>query len=65
LAKGFKFVTVSELLAMNKGGERPEATDHPEVPPSPQHRPTPSSLAVPAISPSKSPASTISPSEQN
>ena len=24
LAKGFKFVTVSELLAMNKGGTRPE-----------------------------------------
>jgi peptidoglycan/xylan/chitin deacetylase (PgdA/CDA1 family) len=24
LAKGFKFVTVSELLAMDKGGERPE-----------------------------------------
>lgn len=25
LAKGFKFVTVSELLAMDKGGSRPEA----------------------------------------
>jgi peptidoglycan/xylan/chitin deacetylase (PgdA/CDA1 family) len=33
LAKGFKFVTVSELLAMNKGGERPEVVNHPEAGP--------------------------------
>jgi peptidoglycan-N-acetylglucosamine deacetylase len=65
LAKGFKFVTVSELLAMNKGGERPEAVNHPDVPSSPQHHLTPPSLVLPATSPSKSPASTISASEQN
>jgi peptidoglycan-N-acetylglucosamine deacetylase len=29
LAKGFKFVTVSELLAMDKGGERPEMVKTP------------------------------------
>jgi len=63
LAKGFKFVTVSELLAMNKGGERPEVATHPDVPPSPPHHLTPPSL--PATSPSKSPASTSSPSEQD
>jgi peptidoglycan/xylan/chitin deacetylase (PgdA/CDA1 family) len=65
LAKGFKFVTVSELLAMDKGGERPEVTNHPDVPPSPQHNLTPVPLTLPVISPSKSPASTISPNEQN
>jgi peptidoglycan/xylan/chitin deacetylase (PgdA/CDA1 family) len=63
-AKGFKFVTVSELLAMNKGGERPEVVNHPEVPPSQQHPFTSPTLTVPATSPSKSPAS-ISPNEQN
>lgn len=65
LAKGFKFVTVSELLAMNKGGDRPEVTNHPDVPPSPQHHLTPAPLTLPVISPSKSPTSTISPNEQN
>jgi hypothetical protein len=65
LAKGFKFVTVSELLAMNKGGERPEVTNHPDVPPSPEHHLTPAPLTLPVISPSRSPASTISPNEQN
>src|SRR5436309_15019641 len=59
LAKGFKFVTVSELLAMNKGGERPEVVNHPEVRPSPQPHFTPPSL--PTTSPSISPASSISP----
>jgi hypothetical protein len=29
LAKGFKFVTVSELLAMDKGGARPEVMKTP------------------------------------
>jgi hypothetical protein len=29
LAKGFKFVTVSELLAMDKGSERPEVVKTP------------------------------------
>jgi peptidoglycan/xylan/chitin deacetylase (PgdA/CDA1 family) len=65
LAKGFKFVTVSELLAMDKGGERPEVTNHSDVKHSPQHHVTPSPPALPAASPSKSPDSAISPSEQN
>jgi peptidoglycan/xylan/chitin deacetylase (PgdA/CDA1 family) len=64
LAKGFKFVTVSELLAMNKGGERPEVANHPEVRSSPQHGRTPPTL-TPSASPSESPASTSSPIEQN
>jgi peptidoglycan/xylan/chitin deacetylase (PgdA/CDA1 family) len=65
LAKGFKFVTVSELLALDKGGERPEVVNHPEVLPGRQHPLTPPNLTLPATSLSKSPASTISPNEQN
>jgi peptidoglycan/xylan/chitin deacetylase (PgdA/CDA1 family) len=65
LAKGFKFVTVSELLAMDKGGERPEVANHPGVPSSPQHDLTPPTLTPPSVSPSKSPPSAISPIEQN
>lgn len=65
LAKGFKFVTVSELLAMNKGGERPEVVNHPDVRPSPQRHLAPPTLTLPATSPWKSPASAISPNEQN
>jgi hypothetical protein len=65
LAKGFKFVTVSELLAMNKGGERPEVAKRPEARPSPKHHLTPSATTVPAATPTQSPASAISPSEQN
>src|SRR5262245_28694144 len=65
LAKGFKFVTVSELLAMNKGGERPEVGNRPEGGPSPQQQITPPTLTLPATSPSKSPISAISPGEQN
>ena len=65
LAKGFKFVTVSELLAMNKGGERPEAMNSPKPRPKAQHRLTPPPKAVPAVAPTKSPASAISPKEQN
>jgi peptidoglycan/xylan/chitin deacetylase (PgdA/CDA1 family) len=65
LAKGFKFVTVSELLAMNKGGERPEAAKRPEARPSPQNHLTPPTTTVPAIAPTKSPASASSPNEQN
>ncbi len=65
LAKGFKFVTVSELLAMDKGGERPEVTNHAEARPSPQHHLTSPSVTVPAVAPTKSPASAISPNEQN
>jgi peptidoglycan/xylan/chitin deacetylase (PgdA/CDA1 family) len=65
LAKGFKFVTVSELLAMNKGGERPEVAKRPEARPNPQQHLTPPTTTVPAAAPTKSPASAISPSEQN
>ena len=65
LAKGFKLVTVSELVAMTKGGERPEVTNHPDVPPGQQHYLTPAPLTLPGISHSKSRASTISPTEQN
>jgi peptidoglycan/xylan/chitin deacetylase (PgdA/CDA1 family) len=66
LAKGFKFVTVSELLAMNKGGERPEVEKHSEVRPTQQqHLTPPPTLAVPATSAPKSPASAISPNEQD
>ncbi len=66
LAKGFKFVTVSELLAMNKGGERPEVVNHPKVRPSPQHPLTPTpTQTLPATLPSRSPASAISPDEQD
>jgi hypothetical protein len=66
LAKDFKFVTVSELLAMNKRGERPEVANHPELRPSPQHYLSPPpTLPIPATSPWKSPGSAISPNEQN
>jgi len=65
LAKGFKFVTVSELLAMNKGGERPEVMNPSEVRPRQQQHLAPPTLTIPATSPSKSPAPTISPNEQN
>jgi peptidoglycan/xylan/chitin deacetylase (PgdA/CDA1 family) len=65
LAKGFKFVTVSELLAMNKGGERSEVVSHAEVSPSQQHHLASPALTFPATSPSKSPATAISPHDQN
>jgi hypothetical protein len=65
LAKGFKFVTVSELLAMNKGGERPEVVNHPEARPSPQHQLTSPTMTTPAVAPRKSPVSAISPNEEN
>jgi peptidoglycan/xylan/chitin deacetylase (PgdA/CDA1 family) len=65
LAKGFKFVTVSELLAMDKGGERPEVVKHPEARPGSQNHLTPPTTTVPAIAPTKSPASASSPNEQN
>ena len=65
LAKGFKFVTVSELLAMNKGGERPEAANSPEPRPGPQHHLTPTMMTVPAVAPTKSPISAVSPNKQN
>jgi hypothetical protein len=65
LAKGFKFVTVSELLAMDKGGERPEVVNSPKPRPTPRHHLTPPTKTVPAIAPTTSPASAISPNEQN
>jgi peptidoglycan/xylan/chitin deacetylase (PgdA/CDA1 family) len=65
LAKGFKFVTVSELLAMNKGGERPDVAKRPEGQPNPQHHPKPPTIAVPAVAPTKPPTSAISPKEQD
>lgn len=65
LAKGFKFVTVSELLAMDKGGDRPEVANRSDVKPGPQYHLTPSAPVLPAASPSKSPDSPISPGEEN
>lgn len=62
LAKGFKFVTVSELLAMNKGGERPAATKSPAAAPSPpRHHATPAVVTPPEAAPAKSPAPVMSP----
>jgi peptidoglycan/xylan/chitin deacetylase (PgdA/CDA1 family) len=58
LAKGFKFVTVSELLAMDKGGERPGL---PKTRSSPHNHLTPPTVTVPAITPAPSPAPAISP----
>jgi peptidoglycan/xylan/chitin deacetylase (PgdA/CDA1 family) len=58
LAKGFKFVTVSELLAMDKGGERPEL---PKTRSSPRNHLTPPTVTIPAITPARSPAPAISP----
>ena len=65
LAKGFKFVTVSELLAMNKGGERSEVVNSPEPRPSPQHDLAPPTVTVPTTAPTKSPVSAFSPNKQN
>jgi peptidoglycan-N-acetylglucosamine deacetylase len=65
LARGFKFVTVSELLAMNKGGERLEVVNSPEPRPSRQHHLTPPATTVPAVAPTGSPVSAVSPNKQN
>jgi len=65
LARGFKFVTVSELLAMNKGGERLEVVNSPEPRPSRQHHLTSPATTVPAVAPTKSPVSAVSPNKQN
>jgi peptidoglycan-N-acetylglucosamine deacetylase len=60
LAKGFKFVTVSELLAMDKGGERP-AMKRPQARPSPQdHRASPTATVL-EVEPAPSPATVASP----
>src|SRR6266513_499560 len=47
LAKGLKFVTVSELLAMDKGGERPEVAKTPQARLSPRGHVVPPSATVP------------------
>ena len=65
LAKGFKFVTVSELLAMNKGGERPEVKDRPATRPSPHRRVTPAPATFPEGTPATSPAPATSPNGQS
>jgi peptidoglycan/xylan/chitin deacetylase (PgdA/CDA1 family) len=61
LAKGFKFVTVSELLAMDKGGERPEVAKTPQARLSPRGHFVPSSATVPEVQPAQSPATATSP----
>jgi peptidoglycan-N-acetylglucosamine deacetylase len=61
LAKGFKFVTVSELLAMDKGGERPEVARTPQARLSPRGHFVPSSATVPEVQPAQSPAAATSP----
>ncbi|HAF15825.1 MAG TPA: hypothetical protein DCK99_19450 [Blastocatellia bacterium] len=49
LAKGFKFVTVSELLAMDKGGARPEVVKTPQARLSPQDHLAPPTATVPKV----------------
>jgi len=61
LAKGFKFVTISELLAMNKGGERAELAKTPQARLSPRGHFVPSSATVPEGQPAQSPATATSP----
>jgi peptidoglycan/xylan/chitin deacetylase (PgdA/CDA1 family) len=61
LAKGFKFVTVSELLAMDKGGERPEVVKRPQARPSPQDHLKPPTATVSEVQPAPSPATAMSP----
>jgi peptidoglycan/xylan/chitin deacetylase (PgdA/CDA1 family) len=57
LAKGFKFVTVSELLAMDKGGPRPELVKTPQAQLSPQDHLAPPTATVPKVRPAQSPSS--------
>ena len=61
LTKGFKFVTVSELLAMDKGGERPEVAKTPQARLSPRGHFVPSSATVPEVQPAQSPATATAP----
>ena len=60
LAKGFKFVTVSELLAMDKGGERP-AMKRPQARPSPRDHHASPTATVPEVQPAPSSATAASP----
>src|SRR5207247_10826562 len=61
LAKGFKFGTVSELIAMDKGGERPEVAKTPQARLSPRGHFVPPSATVPEGQPAQSPAPATSP----
>jgi peptidoglycan/xylan/chitin deacetylase (PgdA/CDA1 family) len=61
LAKGFKFVTVSELLAMDKGGERPEVVKRPQARSNPQDHLTPPTATASEVHPAQSPATAMSP----
>jgi peptidoglycan/xylan/chitin deacetylase (PgdA/CDA1 family) len=61
LAQGFKFVTVSELLAMDKGGARPEVVKTPQARLSPRGHVVPPSATVPEVQPAQSPATATSP----
>ena len=60
LAKGFKFVTVSELLAMDQGGERP-ARKGPQARPGSQDRRASPTATVPEVQPGPSSATAASP----
>jgi len=60
LAKGFKFVTVSELLAMDQGGERP-AMKRPQARPSPRDLRASPTATVPEVQPAPSSATAASP----
>jgi peptidoglycan-N-acetylglucosamine deacetylase len=61
LAKGFKFVTVSELLAMDKGGARPEVVKTPQARLNPQGHFVPPTATVPEVQPAQSPGTATSP----
>jgi peptidoglycan/xylan/chitin deacetylase (PgdA/CDA1 family) len=61
LAKGFKFVTVSELLAMDKGSARPEVVKTPQPRLNPQGHFVPPTATVPEVHPAQSPGTATSP----
>jgi peptidoglycan-N-acetylglucosamine deacetylase len=61
LTKGFKFVTVSELLAMDKGSARPEVVKTPQPRLNPQGHFVPPTATVPEVQPAQSPGTATSP----
>src|SRR5947199_4881795 len=61
LAKGFKFVTVSELLAIDKGGEQPEVAKTPQARLRRRGHVVPPSATVPDVEPAKFPATATPP----
>jgi peptidoglycan/xylan/chitin deacetylase (PgdA/CDA1 family) len=61
LAKGFKFVTVSELLAMDKGSARPEVVKTPQPRLNPRGHFVPPTATVPEVQPAQSPGTATSP----